>query len=205
MSTKTLTIEKIVRLESSVNGNPRYDISWKGGGDASITSSDCAFAYSIGNPGYRVGDTVEVEFTRAGRIADMTEPESPMGVMSDQEEEERETSIDEARTGEADPDDPDLIYHGNGEWRREPLPTSEPVVFIATRFTSIEDPDSGGLPFEIEDHVAGVFNNEASAWQALAEDGAMVWEETVDFDDDEERNNYMDEYRWDVIQHSVLS
>lgn len=64
------TISRIERLNSSVNGNPRFRFHFTDATSA-ITSSDAAIGYEIGNPGYREGCTVAVEFTRAGRIAYM--------------------------------------------------------------------------------------------------------------------------------------
>jgi hypothetical protein len=69
-------ISAIERLKNSVNGNPRFSISFAsiGAGESfhyggsAITSSDHSFCYKIGNPGLRVGSVVRVEFTRAGRI-----------------------------------------------------------------------------------------------------------------------------------------
>jgi hypothetical protein len=66
----TRTIERIEREKSSVNGNPRFHIVFTDGSQA-ITQSDASFCYAIGNPGLREGDTVRVEFTRAGRISHM--------------------------------------------------------------------------------------------------------------------------------------
>lgn len=64
-------IETIERLSLSVNGNPRFTFTFSDGTDA-ISSSDASFNYEVGNPGYRVGDLVEITFTRAGRIAYMS-------------------------------------------------------------------------------------------------------------------------------------
>lgn len=68
----TRTISWFERLNSSVNGNPRYRVHFDNGSSA-ITMSDAGFCYAVGNPGLRDGDTVEVEFTRAGRIRNMKE------------------------------------------------------------------------------------------------------------------------------------
>jgi hypothetical protein len=63
-------IESIHRANSSVNGNPAYNIVFTDQTEAR-TQSDAACAYAIGNPGMREGCAVMVEFTRAGRIAHM--------------------------------------------------------------------------------------------------------------------------------------
>ena len=63
-------IEKIERLNGSVNGNPAWRITFDDGTRAR-TSSDVAVSYEIGNPGLRAGDLVQITFTRAGRIAYM--------------------------------------------------------------------------------------------------------------------------------------
>jgi hypothetical protein len=64
------TIHRIDRLNNSVNGNPRFRLMFADASEA-ITSSDAAINYEIGNPGYRVGSTVALTFTKAGRIAYM--------------------------------------------------------------------------------------------------------------------------------------
>lgn len=74
-------IESIERLNLSVNGNPRFRIhySYVGLGThyaSAITSSDHAFCYEVGNPGLRAGDTVDLTFTRAGRISGMKRVET---------------------------------------------------------------------------------------------------------------------------------
>lgn len=65
-------IWSIKRLNSSVNGNPRYCIAFE---DDTVrgfrTSSDHGFCYEIGNPDMREGCLVRVQFTRAGLISDM--------------------------------------------------------------------------------------------------------------------------------------
>lgn len=80
---------KIVYIErenASVNGNPRYSIAWDDClswcGEA-LTQSDAAISYDIGNPGFRAGDWVRLQFTRAGRISHMVTAESPDYVCSD--------------------------------------------------------------------------------------------------------------------------
>ncbi len=74
----TRVIESLSRLRNSVNGNPRYRITFTDGSSA-VTSSDRSFAYEMGNPGMREGSTVSVEFTRAGRISHM-QPVKDWGV-----------------------------------------------------------------------------------------------------------------------------
>lgn len=65
-----MTIDSIKRLKNSVNGNPRFDITFTNG-VVSRTSSDTSFAYAVGNPDMREGSTVRVEYTRAGKISHM--------------------------------------------------------------------------------------------------------------------------------------
>ena len=62
-----LTIKTIDRMNSSVNGNPRFHFTFTNGRVAPLMS-DSGFGYEVGNPGYREGDTVLVEFTRAGNV-----------------------------------------------------------------------------------------------------------------------------------------
>lgn len=63
------TVSSLTRLNNSVNGNPRFRVHFTDGSSA-ITTSDAMFCYGIQNPEMR--DTeLEVEFTRAGRIAHM--------------------------------------------------------------------------------------------------------------------------------------
>jgi hypothetical protein len=63
-------IERVKRLNSSVNGNPRFRFTFTDG-EVADSQSDAAFGYAVGNPGMREGDTVVVEHTRAGRISHM--------------------------------------------------------------------------------------------------------------------------------------
>jgi hypothetical protein len=63
------TIDYLTRLNSSVNGNPRFRVHFTDGSSA-ITMSDAAFCYGIENREMLAGP-VMVEFTRAGRISDM--------------------------------------------------------------------------------------------------------------------------------------
>lgn len=64
------TISRIEWLKPSVNGNPRARVGFDDASSAT-TSSDHGFCYALGNPEMREGSDVEVEYTRAGRIADM--------------------------------------------------------------------------------------------------------------------------------------
>ena len=61
-------IERLQRLNNSVNGNPRFRVHFTDGSSA-LTMSDAMYAYAIENPEYR-GD-VEVTFTRSGSILDI--------------------------------------------------------------------------------------------------------------------------------------
>lgn len=70
----TRTVAHTQRLKPSVNGNPRFRFYFTDGPPA-VSQSDAAFCYAVGNPGMRVGDTVNVTLTRAGRISHM-EPTS---------------------------------------------------------------------------------------------------------------------------------
>ncbi len=76
-------IRAIERLTLSTNGNPRFRLalddmlSWA---DMAQTSSDYAFNYEIGNPGYRVGDWVYVTYSRAGRLTNIRKAEAPVYV-----------------------------------------------------------------------------------------------------------------------------
>lgn len=68
-----MLLSRYDRLDNSRNGNPRYKFYW-GDGTDSLSSSDHSFCYSIGNPGFRPGDTVYVKWTKAGRVEDMCTP-----------------------------------------------------------------------------------------------------------------------------------
>ncbi len=70
MTTKQLerrVIERTERLNSSANGNPRFRFYFTDGSVADL-SSDASFGYEAENPEYRAGRTVDVSFTRAGRV-----------------------------------------------------------------------------------------------------------------------------------------
>lgn len=62
-------IAELKRLTNSVNGNPRYLITFVGGTKAR-TKPDAVFCYSITNPEFQ-GVPVEVDFTRSGLIEDI--------------------------------------------------------------------------------------------------------------------------------------
>lgn len=63
------TISFLTRLNSSVNGNPRFRIHFDDGSSA-ITSSDSMLCYGLENK-ENIGNPVEVTFTRAGRVSDV--------------------------------------------------------------------------------------------------------------------------------------
>ena len=67
--TRTLTIDSLERLKLSVNGNPRFRVTFTDGTVAQ-TQTDSSIAYSLENPEYR-NVPVVVHFTRAGRIFDV--------------------------------------------------------------------------------------------------------------------------------------
>ena len=71
-------IELIERLGTSTNGNPRYRLALSEmtpDGPAPIflanTQSDADCSYDVGNRGCRVGDVVDITFTKAGRVSTM--------------------------------------------------------------------------------------------------------------------------------------
>lgn len=64
--TQTRTIEKLERLKLSVNGNPRFRVTFTDGSVAQ-TQTDSSVGYSIENPEYRDVPVV-ISFTRTGRI-----------------------------------------------------------------------------------------------------------------------------------------
>lgn len=61
------TIERAESLNCSVNGNPRFLVHFTDGTSA-VTMSDAAVNYDIDNLA-RLGDELEVTFTRAGRVS----------------------------------------------------------------------------------------------------------------------------------------
>lgn len=62
-----ITIIALERLRNTVNGNPRYRITFDNG-LAAVSQSDAGFTYAITNPEYR--DTpLDVTLTRAGRVS----------------------------------------------------------------------------------------------------------------------------------------
>ena len=60
------TIDHLTRLNNSVNGNPRFRVTFTDGSSA-ITQSDAAFCYGLENPEFRDRPVI-VSFSRAGRI-----------------------------------------------------------------------------------------------------------------------------------------
>ena len=82
-------IDELVRLNNSVNGNPRYRVTLVTSGTedhAPHTGDDCdgdhlyrvlntaadaSFNYEIGNPGRRAGSLVTVTLNGRGSISDM--------------------------------------------------------------------------------------------------------------------------------------
>lgn len=69
------TIVAAKRLNSSVNGNPRFDVTFKHAGTEEhtvfTTSSDAACSYDVENV-QRSREEVEIGLTRAGRIETIT-------------------------------------------------------------------------------------------------------------------------------------
>lgn len=61
------TISNINRLNNSPNGNPRFRFDFDDATSANL-QSDSSFGYEVGNPGFRVGDTVNVSFSHAGTV-----------------------------------------------------------------------------------------------------------------------------------------
>lgn len=59
-------IHSLQRLNNSVNGNPRYRVTFTDGGTAD-TQSDASINYGIGNPEYRDVPVI-VSLSKAGRI-----------------------------------------------------------------------------------------------------------------------------------------
>jgi hypothetical protein len=162
MSTERLRILDIKRLPSSVNGNPAWKVTFAGASDeyplTTRTSSDASVSYAIGNPGMRPGCVVDVEFTRAGRIATM-EP-APMH--------EVEEEADQVRVGEVN--DEGLTYQGNDEWRREDAPSG--TVYTATEYSTWAD-----FPEAEADEPLGVYTSEDGAWTVCAEHAAFLLDE----------------------------
>ena len=64
--TYVATIERLERMRSSVNGNPRYRIYFADGGTAT-TQSDAAVAYGLENA-ENLGVPVTVTATRTGKV-----------------------------------------------------------------------------------------------------------------------------------------
>jgi hypothetical protein len=63
----TKTIDHYERLNSSVNGNPRFRFTFTDGTTLD-SMSDAGWCYAVGNPELREGSTVSLELTCAGRI-----------------------------------------------------------------------------------------------------------------------------------------
>ena len=77
IKTRTVVVREITRLNLSVNGNPRFAITWEREDGSLVTRqtcSDASFNYEVGNPGFRAGDTVVLSFTKAERICAMERP-----------------------------------------------------------------------------------------------------------------------------------
>ena len=70
MTHQTKTIARIERANNSRNGNPSFWITFTDY-DRIKTAADAAFCYTIGNKGYREGDTVEVFIGGRGTITGM--------------------------------------------------------------------------------------------------------------------------------------
>jgi hypothetical protein len=58
-------------MDNSLNGNPRWQLGFEGESGVVPTAADHAVGYEIGNPGYRVGDTVDVTFNSLGYVETM--------------------------------------------------------------------------------------------------------------------------------------
>lgn len=67
--TYTQTIDRLERLNLSVNGNPRFRIHFADGQTA-ITQTDAGFAYGLENR-ENIGVPVKVTATRAGRVTNV--------------------------------------------------------------------------------------------------------------------------------------
>ena len=72
MNTETKTIKSFERMNSSVNGNPRYRVLFTDETGYIPMMSDSGTSYAIGNKDMREGSTVEVSFTRSGNIRSMS-------------------------------------------------------------------------------------------------------------------------------------
>ena len=69
MNTATRRIDSLKRLNSSVNGNPRFRVYFTDGSSAE-TQSDAGFCYGLENR-ENFGVDVAVRFTKAGKISDL--------------------------------------------------------------------------------------------------------------------------------------
>lgn len=72
-----ITITSLERLRLSVNGNPRFRVTFDNGLTAQ-TQSDAGFAYAIENPEYR-DVPLDVTLTRAGRISHIARSDGTRG------------------------------------------------------------------------------------------------------------------------------
>lgn len=73
--TSIRTIDRLERLNNSVNGNPRYRVYFTDGSFA-VTSSDAACSYDLPNIMRHTEPEVTITWTKAGRIA-MIDFEAP--------------------------------------------------------------------------------------------------------------------------------
>ena len=67
-------ITEIERLKNTVNGNPRFKITYmdhNGFEHTDNTANDSAFAFRVGNWNMNVGDQVWIEFSPRGTISAM--------------------------------------------------------------------------------------------------------------------------------------
>lgn len=74
LRTEIKRITEICRENHSVNGNPAWTL-WFDDHTSARTSSDASCGYEIGNQGRREGCLVRVHYTRAGRIAYLSDVE----------------------------------------------------------------------------------------------------------------------------------
>lgn len=65
----TAVITQLKRITNSVNGNPRYEVTFSNGRTLK-TSSDHSFVYDIENL-YNKADPLQVFVTRSNRICDL--------------------------------------------------------------------------------------------------------------------------------------
>jgi hypothetical protein len=72
MSPYIKTIQRLERLNNSVNGNPAWRVHFTDG-ESTRTSSDAQVSYALDNPEYR-GVPVKFTLTKAGRITGASRP-----------------------------------------------------------------------------------------------------------------------------------